>query len=96
MKRWLWGLVIAVAVAVFLSPLASRWPDGLEKVAARKGFLYRAEGKQVLNAPMPDYAMPGLRNAPVSTATAGFLGTIAAFGLAFGAGRLLARRRKSR
>lgn len=94
MKWWVWGLLIAIMVAVFLSPLASKWPDGLEKVAEKKGFLKDAEGRQLFQAPIPDYGLPGIRNERVATAAAGFLGTIAAFGLALGVGRLLARKRE--
>lgn len=93
MRRWTCGLVAAAAVAVFLSPLASHWPDGLEKVAEEKGFLQDAKGHQLFASPIPDYALPGIRNAPLATAAAGFLGTLAAFGLAFGVAKLLARRR---
>jgi cobalt/nickel transport protein len=93
-RWWLWGLLIAAAIAVFLSPLASPWPDGLEKVAQARGFLHFAEGKQVLPAPLPDYSLPGIPNKSLSTAAAGLLGTIAAFGLALGVGRLLAKKKR--
>lgn len=95
MKWWVWGFLVAVGVAVLLSPLASRWPDGLEKVAEGKGFLNDAEGHQVFEAPIPDYALRGTKNRALATAAAGLLGTTVAFGLAFGVGRLLARRRKT-
>ena len=94
MRWWMWGFLIAVAVAVFLSPFASRCPDGLERVAEEKGFLQDAEGRQILEAPVPDYALPGLRNEPLATAAAGFLGTVATFALALAVARLLARRRR--
>jgi len=40
------GLLIALALAIFLSPFASSHPDGLERVAEDKGFIQyaRSEG----------------------------------------------------
>jgi len=36
------GIIIAVIVAAFISPLASVFPDGLEKVAEGYGFIDKA------------------------------------------------------
>jgi len=94
MKWWLWGLLAALGVAVLLSPLASRWPDGLERVAERGGFLQEAIGKKVMRAPISDYAFPGLGEGNVARAVAGLVGTLLAFGLAFGTGKALARRKR--
>ena len=82
------GLLIAVAVALLLSPFASQSPDGLEKVAEDKGFLDRGEGEPALAAPAPDYTIPGVDNDGLSTALAGLLGTLLTFGFAWGAGRM--------
>ncbi len=86
------ALGIALAIAIFLSPFASSWPDGLEKVAKDLGFIEKGEGAEVLKAPIPDYKYPGLDSEGVSTALSGTLGTLAMFGIGFGVARLLRRK----
>jgi hypothetical protein len=71
------ALAIAVGLAVAVSPYASDSPDGLEKVAAKNGFL--ADGRLHAiqdDSPIPDYAFPGIDNARVATGLAGFVGTV--------------------
>jgi cobalt/nickel transport system permease protein len=83
--RWastaLAGLGVALAVAVFLSPLASEHPDGLEFVGERVGFLRDHPASSPLPVPMPDYqlSLPGLDHVKTATATAGVVGTLAVF-----------------
>jgi hypothetical protein len=89
------GLAVAVGLAVFASPYASSSPDGLEKVAERKGFL--ADGRLHTlqeRSPVPDYAFPGIHDPRLATALAGFVGTllVAIAGVALVA---LARRRSA-
>jgi cobalt/nickel transport protein len=86
------ALGIALAIAIFLSPFASSWPDGLEKVAKDLGFIEKGEGAEILKAPIPDYKFPGLDSEGVSTALSGTLGTLAMFGIGFGVARLLRRK----
>ncbi len=87
------ALAVCVALAVFISPFAATSPDGLEHVAEKQGFAHRTEGEPAWqHSPVPDYAIPGIRNEKVATGMAGLLGTILVFGVAWGAGRLLARR----
>lgn len=85
------GLLIAVAIAFFLSPFASQSPDGLEKVADDKGFLHKGEGKEVFSAPIPDYTVPGVKNEGMATSLAGLIGTLVVFAAASGLGYLLRR-----
>ena len=64
--RWgrlaLAGLGISLAVAIFLGPMASERPDGLEFVGERKvGFLPPKEPGVAIPSPIPDYEMPGFR-----------------------------------
>ena len=73
------GLIIAVVIAFFLSPLASSWPDGLERVAHDYGFIARSEQGSVLKAPIPDYVFPGLKNGKMATSISGLLGTVIIF-----------------
>ena len=88
-KWWIVGLLIALAVAL-VSPLASAWPDGLERVAEDRGFIENAQ-----DAPyeiIPNYVFPGIGNEAVATILAGLVGTLVVFGLAYGLGALLRRR----
>ncbi len=88
-KWWIVGLLIALAVTL-ISPLASAWPDGLERVAEDKGFIEDAQ-----DAPyevIPDYVFPGIGNEALATILAGIVGTLVVFGLAYGLGVLLRRR----
>jgi len=89
LKWWIVGLLIALAVTL-ISPLASAWPDGLERVAEDKGFVEDAQ-----DAPyevIPDYVFPGIGNEAMATILAGIVGTLVVFGLAYGLGVLLRRR----
>jgi hypothetical protein len=90
-------VVLALAVAVGLgsaaSPYASSSPDGLEKVAAEKQFLTDGKLHAVQeDAPIPDYAFPGIDNPRVATGVAGFVGTLAVFGIGLGLAYALRRR----
>jgi hypothetical protein len=73
--------------------MACPWPDGLEHVAEGLGFAHRAgeAGPSLL----PDYSVPGVRSAVVSTAIAGAAGTVAAFVLSWLLARILVRRSAS-
>ncbi|MDA8234405.1 MAG: PDGLE domain-containing protein [Clostridia bacterium] len=90
-KRLIWGLGIALLVAALFSPLASSNPDGLERVAEDQGFLHEGEGKPVINSPIPDYMIPGIKNESLATAAAGIAGTALTFGIMCGLGKLAKR-----
>ncbi len=90
---WIGGLLVALAVAALLSPLASRWPDGLEQVAERLGFQERERRRPYLAAPLADYKLPVVRAAGWSTAAAGVAGTLVVFGGACLLGWAMTRRR---
>jgi cobalt/nickel transport protein len=89
------GLGIALLIAVFISPFASKDPDGLDRVSQDLKF----EDKAVEDAPakkLPFYAVfeeYALRGVPEAIATplAGLVGTLATFGLAWGIGKLVVR-----
>lgn len=76
------GLIIALALAIFLSPFASSSPDGLEKVGEAKGFIHKAHS--FLTGLIPDYLFPGIKNEKVATAISGGLGVIIVFVLTYG------------
>ena len=87
------GLVIALAVAIFLGPLASQLPDGLEFVGKKLDFL-KGEAPSIVSAPIPDYQLPGLsdRSLSAATAAAGALGTLVVFGLGLGVAGVFSHR----
>lgn len=85
-KRHILIAVLAVlVVGGLLPPLASRFPDGLERVAEALGL----SGSQasILAAPVPDYAFPGVTSSDLATALAGLAGA----GIVFLAAWALAR-----
>jgi cobalt/nickel transport protein len=92
-KEIIIGLVIALTIAIFLSPLASSWPDGLEKVAHDYGFIAKGEKNSILKSPIPDYAFPGIKNEKMATAISGLFGTVVIFGIGYGLACLLKKRR---
>ena len=83
------GLVIALGLAIFVSPYACAWPDGLDKVARQFGFEGRAA--MLIKTWIPDYKMPGISSEGIATALAGAIGTLIMFGLACVVGRVLVR-----
>ena len=72
------GLVITILIAAFISPFASKSPDGLEKVAADKGFLNMAKGVWRYS-PFSDYSLAGIENKYISTGLTGIIGVIIVF-----------------
>ena len=87
------GLTLAVCLALFGSPFASKSPDGFEKVAEKKGFMKAASEDKVVwtRALFPDYRVKSIESQKVSTSLAGFIGTIVVFGLGYAAIKLVAR-----
>ncbi len=84
------GLGFSLLLALFISPLASPSPDGLEKVAEIKGFKEKGEGWSLWrHAPLQDYTAPWIRERRISTAFSGLSGTASVFFIALGIGKLL-------
>ncbi len=84
------GLGVALAVVVFLSPLASELPDGLEFVGRRIGFLAAECPSSPVPVPMPDYQfpLPSLEHVKAATAVAGLVGTLVVFAVSWGLARV--------
>jgi hypothetical protein len=80
------ALAVAVGLATAVAPFASPAPDGLERVAGDHGF---ADEGRAREAPVPDYAVPGIDDERIATGLAGFLGTLVVFAAALGVGALL-------
>ncbi len=79
------ALAVAVLLGVALAPFASSSPDGLEKVAADRGFLEAGRLAPVQeSAPVPGYAFPGVEDPRLATALAGLAGTLVVFAAAGG------------
>lgn len=83
------GVLISLAV-VLLSPLASAFPDGLERVAEDTGFLEFAQASPFEF--IPDYTVPFLGETPLSTIIAGVIGALVVLGLSILAGRSLQKK----
>ena len=91
MKRFvLAGLVLAAALAFFVSPLASSKPDGLQKVADDHGLQQAAQGAR--HAPAAGYEVGGVDDHRLSKGLAGLLGVGVTFALAGGVVLLVRRR----
>ncbi len=89
------GLGIALLIAVFLSPFASKDPDGLDRTAQDLGFdkkeMEETPAKQLpFHQLFDSYAVRGLPDA-VAGPAAGLIGTLVAFGLGWGAGKIFVR-----
>lgn len=89
-----WGAVIAVGIAVFLSPFACPWPDGLEHVAGKLGF-ESAAVQPVIPALLPDYQMPHIASPGLATAIAGTIGTLLMFAIAWIVARFMVPKPKA-
>lgn len=81
------GIIAALVIAVFISPFASSYPDGLEKVAENLGFIEKAQSTVSEDIFLiPDYTF-GAVNSPLwQGALAGLFGVLivlAIFGIIF-------------
>lgn len=90
------SLGVALIIAAVVSPFASSDPDGLNRVAEDLGFTDKEHPEPVATklpfaGVFDGYAVRGVP-APVATPIAGVVGALAAFGIAWGAGKLLIRK----
>ncbi len=79
------GLAVAVCIALFLSPLSSSAPDGLEHVTESLGSVEPVEAPYV--TPLADYEVAGLGGVWLATSLAGVIGVGAVFALGWGLSR---------
>jgi hypothetical protein len=77
-KKYLYYFILTVLIAVSASYLASAFPDGLEFVAEKLGFITAAQERTSV---MTDYTLPLLGETPFSTALSGIAGIAMCFGL---------------
>jgi len=85
-KWWIIGLIVALALAI-ISPIASSFPDGLERVAEDHEFIDEASAS--VFSVIPDYIFPGVSNEALATILAGVLGTLVLFVIGFGLASIL-------
>ena len=89
------GLGVALLIAIFISPFASKDPDGLNRVSEDLKFDNKAlEETPAHKLPFAGifegYALKGVPEG-IATPLAGLVGTLAVFGLAWGIGKLVVR-----
>ena len=91
------GLALALSIAAFLSPFASKDPDGLDRVSQDLKFEEKATEKPPTKQ-LPfanvfeEYSVKAIPNEKVSTGIAGIIGTLVVFGLAWGVGKIAIRK----
>ena len=90
------GLLVALALGIFVSPFASSSPDGLEKVSMEEEFDGTAEDHALGDSPLADYGVETLGNERLGTAASGLIGVLLTFAfgmLLFGLTQRAGRRR---
>ena len=82
------GLLVALGLALFVSPFACAWPDGLERVATQLGFDQHTVAP-LFSTPFSRYQLSWLGESRWGTALVGAAGTLAAFVFAWFLSRIL-------
>jgi cobalt/nickel transport system permease protein len=78
------GLAVAIGVAGLLAPLASSYPDGLERVASDLNFAGLATSSFAI---VPEYEAPGIAWPAAAVAIAGIIGVMLVFASSYTLGR---------
>lgn len=78
------GLLVAAALAFFVSPQASSEPDGLNKVAIDEGFAETEKDHALGDSPTAGYAVRGVDDDGLSTGLAGIIGVAVTFAITAG------------
>jgi cobalt/nickel transport protein len=89
------GLLLALALALFVSPFADSSPDGLTTVAEEQGFAPAEEEHDLADSPLAGYEVDGVEDERVSTGVAGLVGVLVTFGVAVGLFALLRTLRRA-
>jgi cobalt/nickel transport protein len=87
------GLLVALALAFFVSPQASSQPDGLNRVAIDEGFSDEEAGHGTEDSPLAGYGVEGVDDDGLSTGLAGIIGVTVTFVVAGGLFLVLRRTR---
>ena len=78
-----YAALVTSVVAIFIAPFASRWPDGLEKVASTLGFSARALPHPLIASPLADYRIPWIESPGLAAGLAGGVGALVVLALSF-------------
>ena len=92
------GLLVAFGLAFFVSPHASSKPDGLNKVAAEKGFDSGIQPSPVVGSPLAGYGVDGVHDTKLSKSLSGIIGVALTFAVGYGVMTIVrvTRRRRTR
>ncbi|WP_456276602.1 PDGLE domain-containing protein [Bacillus sp. AK128] len=94
-NKRIWGLaIITIILGVFISPLASSSPDGLERVAHDLSFIEMEKGSYF--EIFPDYSVSFVTSDIVSTSISGLIGILIIGLVTFGIIRFANRRSVAR
>lgn len=77
----IYGGIVVMGLVLFVTPFASSWPDGLEKIAAQFGFASREAGKPLVTSPFSQYRVPGMGSLTAATALSGLIGAVIVLGV---------------
>lgn len=88
----IYGGLITLGLALFVLPFASKWPDGLAKVAAAVGFDAKAVSAPLVSSPFAGYRVPGIGSLSAATALAGIVGAVLVFMVSFVLAKALHRK----
>ncbi len=90
------GLSFIIGLIFIITPLTSKLPDGLEKVSKDTvGFIKKDDFKTSVDALLPGYTVPGIKNKFDTKRYAGIIGVFVVFGITAFVGYLLKKRRKN-
>ena len=78
------GVLVALGLAFFVSPMASSDPDGLAKVASDNSLDSGAKASLTAKSPTANYATKGVSNKTVSKGISGVIGVVLTLGLGWG------------
>ena len=90
MKGYVRAVILILIGLAVLIPLASTFPDGLEKVSES---LEIEEPKPIWTGLMPDYALPGIENPYMATLLSGFIGVFLVLAASWIMGRTVTHKR---
>ncbi|HTY11410.1 MAG TPA: energy-coupling factor ABC transporter permease [Bacteroidota bacterium] len=88
----LYGVVTILGLALFVTPFASKWPDGLERIASQFGFEAKAFAKPVVPSPAHGYSIPGVGSLGIALPIAAVVGATCVFVLSFILARMVSPR----
>jgi hypothetical protein len=85
---------VSLLVVLVLAPFASSWPDGLESVAEKIGFIDSAE-EPLVKGIFPDYEAGFLKSEYLKVVLPGVFGTAVTFAFTTGLYLILTRKGKN-